>query len=739
MPVDDAALNRPRDRHRDRRCAGDDAGEWQRSGLCADDEDQPDGHRTEGHLSQHAGDRLVANRRPPQERVLRIGLRPGGGPHMRTLPSSAQDSSRQTRKPMRTTMAHKAEHEPKVRHPAASGEPLDERTFDRELRKLQRELVIMQEYVRAKGLKVVVIFEGRDAAGKGGVIKRIAERTNPRVCRVVALPAPTEREKTQWYFQRYVPHLPADGEIVLFDRSWYNRAGVERVMGFCTESEYEEFMRSCPEFERMLVRSGIQVIKYWFSVSDEEQERRFQARANDPMRRWKLSPMDLQSRSKWVEYSRAKDEMFRYTDIKAAPWWVVEADDKRRARLNCIAHLLTQVEYEDLTPPPIMLPPRGEEHYVRPPKDEQTFVPDVYWPARARGQAPPCRPAPETKRETPSRACTSERRPWRSSLASASGSPSPSCSTSDSRSSRRQCCGSAASSSANRSAAPRLPPVGDDAIHEADRQGLPRIARSRPVSTRSIARPAPIRRGSRTVPPSISGTPHRRQSTPKTAFSSATRRSHQIASSSPPATADPRSQRSPAWTVASASGPSDRHPATLDDAILLRRPERLQVGARGERAALTVEHGNGGVGCGIEGPEGVGERRRGRSVNRVATLWTGKDDRPDRDRHARSERWAVSSHAHRGPLIAPASDGLTVQDSRERGKVRRARRPCSGTGIRLNLGGRGGARDHRADHAAREQTADRNVAERDAPLPRVVGQPLDDARTARRSRPARGH
>ncbi len=236
----------------------------------------------------------------------------------------------------------------------------------------------MQEYVKTKGLKIVVIFEGRDAAGKGGVIKRIAERTNPRVCRVVALPAPTERERTQWYFQRYVPHLPAAGEIVLFDRSWYNRAGVERVMKFCSEAEYEEFMRSCPEFERMLVRSGIKVVKYWFSVSDEEQERRFQARVHDPMRRWKLSPMDLESRAKWVEYSRAKDEMFRYTDIKHAPWWVVQADDKRRARLNCIAHLLSMVDYEDLTPPPLVLPPRGPDRYVRPPMDEQTFVPQLY-------------------------------------------------------------------------------------------------------------------------------------------------------------------------------------------------------------------------------------------------------------------------------------------------------------------------------------------------------------------------
>jgi polyphosphate kinase 2 len=256
---------------------------------------------------------------------------------------------------------------------------LSRKEFDKELQRLQRELVIMQEYVKAKGLKIVVIFEGRDAAGKGGVIKRIAERTNPRICRVVALPAPTERERTQWYFQRYVAHLPAAGEIVLFDRSWYNRAGVERVMGFCTEQEYEEFMRSCPEFERMLVRSGIQLVKYWFSVSDEEQERRFQARVNDPMRRWKLSPMDLESRARWIEYSRAKDEMFRYTDIKHAPWYVVDADDKRRARLNCIAHLLSLVDYEDLTPPPLKLPPRqSDTTYVRPPMDEQTFVPQAY-------------------------------------------------------------------------------------------------------------------------------------------------------------------------------------------------------------------------------------------------------------------------------------------------------------------------------------------------------------------------
>jgi polyphosphate kinase 2 len=251
--------------------------------------------------------------------------------------------------------------------------------YEKELRKLQVELVKLQEWIRAEGLRVVVIFEGRDAAGKGGVIKRITERTNPRVCRTVALGTPTEREKTQWYFQRYVPHLPAAGEMVLFDRSWYNRGGVERVMHFCTEDEYREFMRTCPEFERMLVRSGIHVLKYWFSVSDEEQERRFRDRMRDPKKRWKLSDMDLQSRVRWVEYSRAKDEMFRYTDIKQAPWWVVDADDKRRARLNCIRHLLTQVPYQDLTPEPIPLPPRDDGlGYERPPMSDQTFVDDHY-------------------------------------------------------------------------------------------------------------------------------------------------------------------------------------------------------------------------------------------------------------------------------------------------------------------------------------------------------------------------
>jgi polyphosphate kinase 2 len=248
-----------------------------------------------------------------------------------------------------------------------------------ELSRLQVELSKLQEWVRARGLKVVVVFEGRDAAGKGGAIKTITLALNPRVARVVALPAPTERERTQWYFQRYVPHLPAAGEIVLLDRSWYNRAGVERVMGFATQEEVQEFFRSCPEFERMLVRAGIILVKYWFSVSDAEQERRFQARIKDPTKRWKLSPMDLQSRTRWVEFSMAKDEMFRYTDIKQAPWYVVNADDKKRARLNMISHLLSLIPYEDLTPEPIVLPPREPDRgYVRPPMDEQTFIPDGY-------------------------------------------------------------------------------------------------------------------------------------------------------------------------------------------------------------------------------------------------------------------------------------------------------------------------------------------------------------------------
>jgi polyphosphate kinase 2 len=256
---------------------------------------------------------------------------------------------------------------------------MSNRVYEEELVKLQVELVKLQEWIRVRGLKVVILFEGRDAAGKGGAIKRITLSLNPRVARVVALPAPTEREKTQWYFQRYVPHLPAAGEMVLFDRSWYNRAGVDRVMGFATEADVEEFFRSCPEFERMLVRSGIVLIKYWFSVSDEEQERRFRDRIEDPTKRWKLSPMDLQSRARWVEYSMAKDEMFRATDIKQAPWYVVNADDKRRARLNVISHLLSLIDYQDLTPEPIELPPREPDRgYVRPPLDEQNFIPEPY-------------------------------------------------------------------------------------------------------------------------------------------------------------------------------------------------------------------------------------------------------------------------------------------------------------------------------------------------------------------------
>jgi polyphosphate kinase 2 len=252
-------------------------------------------------------------------------------------------------------------------------------TYERELYRLQSELVTMQEWMRASRSRLLVIFEGRDAAGKGGAIQRVTEYLNPRVARIVALPAPSERQRGQWYFQRYVEHLPAGGEIVLFDRSWYNRAGVERVMGFCTDEEYQEFLRSCPEFERMLVRSGIVLVKYWFSVSDTEQEKRFQARLQDPTKRWKLSPMDLEARNRWVDFSRAKDAMFAATDIPEAPWWVVEADSKKRARLNVITHLLGQVPYEDLTPDPPELPPRPpvDDDYVRPPKESQHVVPDV--------------------------------------------------------------------------------------------------------------------------------------------------------------------------------------------------------------------------------------------------------------------------------------------------------------------------------------------------------------------------
>ncbi len=268
-------------------------------------------------------------------------------------------------------------------HAMEDPEPPDasvkKKVYARELERLQVELVKQQETIRRRGHKVIVLFEGRDAAGKGGVIKRITETLNPRFARVVALGTPTDREKTQWYFQRYVAQLPAAGEMVLFDRSWYNRAGVERVMGFATEEQVQEFYRSCPEFERMLVRSGITLIKYWFSVSDEEQERRFQSRIADVTKRWKLSPMDLESRSRWVEYSKAKDEMFAHTDLDETPWWVVESESKRRAHLNCLSHLLSQVPYDEPPVEAIVLPPRQPETgYVRPPMSTQRFVPSNF-------------------------------------------------------------------------------------------------------------------------------------------------------------------------------------------------------------------------------------------------------------------------------------------------------------------------------------------------------------------------
>lgn len=263
--------------------------------------------------------------------------------------------------------------------PESNNGKLDKKFYEKELRKLQIELVKLQSWIKEKGLRVVIIFEGRDAAGKGGVIKRITQTLNPRICRVVALGVPTEKEKTQWYFQRYIAELPSAGEMVLFDRSWYNRAGVEHVMGFCTEEEYREFLRSCPEFERMIIRSGIILIKYWFSVSDDEQEKRFIERINDKTKQWKISPMDLESRTKWVEYSRAKDEMFAHTDIKQSPWYVVNADDKKKARLNCISHLLSMIPYKEVKHDQIKLPPREKDHgYVRPPIHDQTFIPEKY-------------------------------------------------------------------------------------------------------------------------------------------------------------------------------------------------------------------------------------------------------------------------------------------------------------------------------------------------------------------------
>lgn len=256
---------------------------------------------------------------------------------------------------------------------------LENQEYEKELKRLQIDLVKLQEYIKFNGLKVVVLFEGRDAAGKGGVIKRITQCLNPRVCRVVALSVPTEKEKTQWYFQRYVTHLPAAGEMVLFDRSWYNRSGVEHVMGFCTKSEYQEFLRSCPEFERMLIRSGIILIKYWFSISSSEQEKRFQARLINPVKRWKLSPMDLKSRQMWDEYTMAKINMFAHTDIQEAPWYVVKADDKKKARLNCIASLLNVIPYQDITPEVKPLPKRKKPTVENPiPKYEPSLVPEIY-------------------------------------------------------------------------------------------------------------------------------------------------------------------------------------------------------------------------------------------------------------------------------------------------------------------------------------------------------------------------
>ncbi len=261
----------------------------------------------------------------------------------------------------------------------AHGQRLDRRVYFRELFRMQHELVRLQDWVVHNGLRVVVIFEGRDSAGKGGAIKRITQRLNPRVCRVAALPAPNERERTQWYFQRYVQHLPAAGEIVLFDRSWYNRAGVERVMGFCGEDDVEEFFRSVPEFERMLVRSGIILVKYWFSISDEEQQFRFALRIHDPLKQWKLSPMDVESRAKWEDYTRAKEAMIERTHIPEAPWWVVAADDKKRARLNCIAHLLSQFDYGEVTKSPVTLPDRvRHDDYIRHPVPPEMYVPSEF-------------------------------------------------------------------------------------------------------------------------------------------------------------------------------------------------------------------------------------------------------------------------------------------------------------------------------------------------------------------------
>jgi polyphosphate kinase 2 len=318
----------------------------------------------------------LANRPKKQQHFTPVTLRAGaGGPtmarHNRNEPEAAV--LRHGREVAAVEQYWHLAERPKPRKPPKDYD------YVKELSHLQFELIKLQEWVRLQKLKVVVIFEGRDAAGKGGVIKRITQSLNPRICRVVALGTPTERERGQWYFQRYVAQLPAPGEIVLFDRSWYNRAGVERVMGFCSKEEYQEFLRACPLFEEMLVRSGIHLIKYWFSVNDEEQERRFQDRIRNPIKRWKLSPMDIESRKHWVEYSQAKDEMFTHTDRTHAPWFVVNADNKKKARLNCIAHLLKQIAYHDMRPVEIEIPPRQEDTgYQRPKKSTQRFVKEVY-------------------------------------------------------------------------------------------------------------------------------------------------------------------------------------------------------------------------------------------------------------------------------------------------------------------------------------------------------------------------
>jgi polyphosphate kinase 2 len=294
--------------------------------------------------------------------------------------STGRDADEKEKKRRKQEKKEKRRAEARARDGGgAPRQKMSKREYAKELKRLQIELVKLQYWVKHKGLKVVLIFEGRDAAGKGGMIKRLTEGLNPRGCRVVALGTPSDHEKTQWYFQRYVAHLPSAGEIVIFDRSWYNRAGVEHVMRFCSDDEYSEFMRACPEFEAMLVRSGIVLLKYWFSVSDEEQERRFRARLEDPMKRWKLSPMDLQSRDKWVEYSKAKDQMLLHTNIPEAPWFTVESDDKERARLNCLRHVLVKVPYEELPPEAVELTPRKPAgSYVRPPKTEQFYVPPYY-------------------------------------------------------------------------------------------------------------------------------------------------------------------------------------------------------------------------------------------------------------------------------------------------------------------------------------------------------------------------